>query len=98
MEETSMADEKKPEVVNLEQEQKPDVVVNTNLTDLLRKKEEEFNGLAQQIRQIDENIKKANEQFQAERNKVYTAAVEVQGTIKFLRDELAKTEKTEEKK
>ena len=93
----------KPEAVNLPPTvpAEPDVVVSTNYSDLLRKKEEEFNKLAQQIRQIDEQIKQANEALQKERSKVYTAAVEIQGTIKFLREQIEKekpADKKEDKK
>ncbi len=94
-----MADPKETKVVApVVLEPKPDVVVNTNLSDLLRKKEEEFNKLAGQLRNIDDQIKKTNEGLQAERNKSYTAAVEIQGTIRFLQSQIAAQEKPAEKK
>jgi predicted nucleic acid-binding Zn-ribbon protein len=83
------------EVVNLD---KKEVVVNFNLTEALSKAETEFNELANRIRGIDEQIKKANEALQTERNKVYTRAVEVQGTIRFLQAELQRQVPTEDKK
>lgn len=80
------------------EEKKPDVVVSFNLTDALAKATEEFNSLAKQLKDQDETIKKTADGLNAERNQMYTRAVEVQGTIRYLQDQLKAQEKAPAKK
>ncbi len=93
---TKVADVKGP--VTLPEEKKVDVVVSVNLSEQLAKNIEEFNVTAARLKEQDEKIKKAQDTLGAERNQIYTHAVEVQGTIRYLQTQITAQDKTPEKK
>ncbi len=92
---TEVADVKGP--VTLPEEKKVNVVVSINLSEQLTKNIEEFNSLAARLKEQDEKIKKAQDTLGAERNQIYTRAVELQGTIRYLQSQIAAQEKTPDK-